>query len=179
VEFSFFRLDCSLDQSGTVDVQTASWSQGVTRQNCSAKLAELETMSGPHLRQLWSELAKNPRISGLRRELMIPLLAYNIQERIYGGLPPKVARELRKIGESLRSGSKIPTPAHNRFQPGTRLIRQWGGETHEVILHSDGYEYRGEPFSNLSEIAHKITRVRRSGPTFFGTKIATPRKAKP
>ena len=90
LEVSFFALDCSLDQSGTVDVPTASWSQGVTRQNCSAKLAELETMSGPDLRLLWSEVTKNSKISGLRRELMIPLLAYKIQERVHGGLPPKV-----------------------------------------------------------------------------------------
>jgi hypothetical protein len=103
------------DQSGTVDVQTGSWNQGVTRQNCSAKLAELETMSGSELRQLWSELTRNSKISGLRRELMIPLLAYKIQERIYGGLPPKVARELYKIGESLRSGSKLQTPIHDRL----------------------------------------------------------------
>ena len=160
-------------------MQTASWSRGVTRQNCSAKLAELETMSGPDLRQLWSEVTKNSKISGLRRELMIPLLAYKIQERIHGGLPPKVIRGLSKIGESLRSGSKIPTLAHNRFQPGTRLIRHWRGETHEVTLHADGFEYRGEHFSNLSEIARKITGVRRSGPAFFGTKIATPRRPKP
>lgn len=158
---------------------TASWSQGVSRQNCSAKLTELETLSGPELRQVWSDLTRNSKISGLRRELMIPLLAYKIQERVYGGLPLKVARELRKIGGSLRSGNKIKRPSHNRFQPGTRLIRQWGGETHEVTLNSDGYEYRGELFSNLSEIARKITGVRRSGPAFFGTKIATPRKPKP
>jgi hypothetical protein len=159
-------------------VPTTSWIQGVTRQNCSAKLTELETMSGPELRLLWSEVTKNSKISGLRRELMIPLLAYKIQERVYGGLPPKVIRELRKIGESLRSGAKVQTLAHNRLQPGTRLIRQWGGETHEVTIRADGYEYRGEHFSNLSEIARKITRVRRSGPAFFGTKIATPRKPK-
>ncbi len=110
---------------------------------------------------------------------MIPLLAYKIQERVYGGLPTKVIRELREIGESLRSGAKVQTLAHNRLQPGTRLIRQWGGETHEVTLHAEGYEYRGEHFSNLSEIARKITRVRRSGPAFFGTKIVSPRKPKP
>jgi hypothetical protein len=136
-------------------------------------------MSGPDLRLLWSEVTKNSKISGLRREVMIPLLAYKIQVRIYGGLPPKVIRELRKISESLRSGSKIPTLAHNRLQPSTRLIRQWGGETHEVALRADGFEYRSERFSNLSEIARKITGVRRSGPAFFGTKIATLRKAKP
>jgi len=135
-------------------------------------------MSGPELRQLWSGITKNSKISGLRRELMIPLLAYKVQESVHGGLPPKVIRELRKIGESLRSGSNIPTPVRNRFQPGTRLIRRWRGETHEVTLNADGFEYRGEHFSNLSEIARKITGVRRSGPAFFGTKIATPRKPK-
>jgi Protein of unknown function (DUF2924) len=136
-------------------------------------------MSGPDLRLIWSEVTKNSKISGLRPELMIPLLAYKIQERVHGGLPLEVIRELRKISESLRSGTKIQTPAHNRFQPGTRLIRLWGGETHEVTIHADGFEYRGESFSNLSEIARKITGVRRSGPAFFGTKIATSRKPKP
>ena len=99
-------------------------------------------MSGPERRQIWSELTKNSQVSGLRRELMIPLLAYKIQERIHGGPPPKVIRELRKISESLRSGSKIQTLAHNRFQPGTRLLREWGGQTHEVTLNTGGFEYQ-------------------------------------
>ncbi|MEO6924438.1 MAG: DUF2924 domain-containing protein [Acidobacteriaceae bacterium] len=128
--------------------------------------------------RLWLEMTHTRTASRLRRELMIPLLAYKTQEAIYGGLPANICRELCEISESLRRGDKVQTSTHRRFQPGTRLIRHWKDETHEVTLQTDGYEYRGEHFANLSEIARKITGTRWSGPAFFGTKPTVKRKPK-
>jgi hypothetical protein len=59
--------------------------------------------------------------------------------------------------------------------PGTRLVRSWGGETHSVLVLDEGFEYRGERFRSLSQIARTITSVRWSGPRFFGLK----RRSKP
>jgi Protein of unknown function (DUF2924) len=50
---------------------------------------------------------------------------------------------------------------------GTRLIRQWRGEPHEVTSTESGFEYRGTIYRSLSEIARKITGTRWSGPAFF------------
>jgi hypothetical protein len=39
-----------------------------------------------------------------------------------------------------------------------------------VTVLDDGFDFDGERFRSLSEIARKITDVRRSGPLFFGLK---------
>jgi len=39
-----------------------------------------------------------------------------------------------------------------------------------VTVLDDGFDFHGERFSSLSEIARKITGVRWSGPLFFGLK---------
>ena len=56
------------------------------------------------------------------------------------------------------------------IKPGTRLIRQWDGETHHVTVCEQGFEYKSERYRSLSEIARLITGTRWSGPLFFGLK---------
>jgi hypothetical protein len=53
------------------------------------------------------------------------------------------------------------------MKSGTRLIRQWRGEPHEIAATESGFEYRGAMYRSLSEIARKITGTRWSGPAFF------------
>ena len=100
---------------------------------------------------------------------MIPFLAYKIQERAHGGLGPRTRAELRRIARGLERppGSAEPR-TQRRIKPGTRLVRQWRGETHEVAVGESGFEYRGTDYRSLSEIARKITGTRWSGPAFFG-----------
>lgn len=57
-----------------------------------------------------------------------------------------------------------------RIKPGTRLIRQWEGQTHHVTVGEAGFEYNGERYKSLSVIARLITGTRWSGPLFFGLK---------
>ena len=60
------------------------------------------------------------------------------------------------------------------LKPGTRLVREWHGRAHAVIVLEDGFEYQGRRYPSLSWIATLITGTRWSGPVFFGLK---PRKA--
>lgn len=55
-------------------------------------------------------------------------------------------------------------------KPGTRLIREWQGETHEVMVLEDSFVWKGKAYSSLSRIARDITGTRWSGPAFFGLK---------
>ncbi|MCI0431136.1 MAG: DUF2924 domain-containing protein [Rhodospirillales bacterium] len=59
-------------------------------------------------------------------------------------------------------------PVAPRLKPGTRLLWRWGGETHQVTVLEQGFEYRGTTYGSLSEIARAITGSRWSGPAFFG-----------
>ena len=106
---------------------------------------------------------------------MIPFLAYRIQENAHGGLKPSTRSELRRIARGIEnpsaSSGQVLQP---RIKPGTQIIRQWRGETHEVVVIESGYQYRQASYQSLSEIARKITGTRWSGPAFFGLKASKP-----
>ena len=56
------------------------------------------------------------------------------------------------------------------LRPGTRLLREWRGATHEVLVVTHGFEHAGKTYKSLSAIARAITGTPWSGPAFFGTK---------
>ena len=108
------------------------------------------------------------------REILVPFLAYRIQENAHGGLKPIALAELRRIARALDKNRMSNGPVvRARIKTGTRLFRQWRGHTHEVFVTESGYEYRRVGYRSLSEIARKITGTRWSGPAFFGLKRAS------
>jgi hypothetical protein len=53
-------------------------------------------------------------------------------------------------------------------KPGTRLVREWNGQTQTVLVHADGVEWRGRRYRSLSVVARAITGAHWSGPRCFG-----------
>ena len=136
----------------------------------STKLQELPRLPRPELLALWRELFAQPAHPKLRRDLMIPILAYRIQENAYGGLKPSTRQSLQKLAANLEQNRKAPLLLTLQLKPGTKLLRQFQGEIHEVLVVDEGFEYRGKRYKTLSEIARQITGTRWSGPLFFGLK---------
>jgi hypothetical protein len=133
----------------------------------SRKLAELPDLSQQQLLDLWQKLYRRPAPVGLRRELLVPFLGYRIQELALGGLKPSTRAELKRIVKQARKPLLRPV---TRIKAGTRIVREWGGENHEVMVLESGFGYRKAVYRSLSEIARKITGTRWSGPAFFGLK---------
>ena len=136
----------------------------------TAKLQELPHLPRPKLLALWRELFAQPAHPRLRRNLMVPILAYRLQEQAYGGLKPSTRKRLQKLAaelEQYRRASLAPVP---QLRAGTRLLRQWQGQMHEVVVVDEGFDYRSKRYESLSEIARQITGTRWSGPLFFGLK---------
>ena len=136
-------------------------------------LVQLPTMEREALLKLWRDLFDRVPSPALRRETLIPMLAYRIQEKVFGGLKESTARKLRELAEECAVGK---TPIHRSLRPktGTRFIREHDGKLHEVTVLDTGYEYEGNIYRSLTEIAKVITGSKWSGPAFFGLK----RKAK-
>ncbi|MGA2981888.1 MAG: DUF2924 domain-containing protein [Terriglobales bacterium] len=137
------------------------------------RLAALPTMSKVALLDLWKQFFDSTPPSQLRRDLMIPILAYRIQEQAFGTLGARARERLRQLSQNFESGSDSPVTVAPRIRPGTRLVRQWGDQVHLVNVHSNGYEYQGTRYRSLSEIARLITGTRWSGPLFFGVTNGT------
>ena len=139
----------------------------------SSKIAQLRTLSRQQLLDMWQKLYQKAAPHGIRRELIVPFLAYRMQENVYGSLKPSTRSELRHLARSLeKSAGATELKIRPRLKPGTRLLRQWHGGTHEVVATASGYDYRGTSYRSLSKIACRITGTRWSGPAFFGLKKA-------
>jgi hypothetical protein len=137
----------------------------------SDQIAGLPAMNKAELLSIWAKNFSQAPPASLRKDLMVPILAYRIQEREYGGLANAARKRLREIAKSIHSGKQAQGRGSSSLHHGTRLIRSWKGEVHEVQVLNGNFTYRGRQFSNLSQIAREITGTRWSGPVFFGTKV--------
>ena len=133
----------------------------------SNQINRLRTLSRHELLDLWRTLYGRVAPRAIRREILVPFLAYKIQENAFGGLKPAIRVELRRMARALERNPSSKRLIRPRIKPGTRLFRQWRGQMHEVFVTESGYEYRGAGYRSLSEIARKVTGVRWSGPAFF------------
>jgi hypothetical protein len=129
----------------------------------AAELMRLEALTNFELRREWRRRHGMQPPKSLSRDLLLRGITYKIQERAFGGLSKSV---LRKLSEAPSNVVRPPTPV--RVKVGTRLVREWNGQTHTVLVHADGVEWRGKLYRSLSVVARKITGAHWSGPRFFG-----------
>lgn len=134
------------------------------------RISSLPGLSNIELRELWKQTFKSVAPLPMRRNLMIPILAYKIQEQAFMSLTAASRSRLRRLAQLFESDSSAAVIAVPGVKPGTRLVRQWRNEVHLVNVETKGYEYRGIHYQSLSEIARLITGTRWSGPAFFGLK---------
>jgi len=127
-------------------------------------LARLESLDRDALVAEWKKLNNQAPPLNLSRNMLLRAVAYQLQEKAFGGLGKSMRAQLRRIS----SGSDRGAPASPPLNPGTRLLREWHGVTHEVLVHADGIQYRGQNYRSLSEVAQVITGSKWSGPVFFG-----------
>jgi hypothetical protein len=103
----------------------------------------------------------------LSRDLLLRGITYKIQERAFGGIPKSVLRKLSDAASEAPWGvTRKAAPA--LVKSGTRLVREWNGQTHTVLVHGNGVEWRGKHYKSLSVVAREITGAHWSGPRFFG-----------
>jgi hypothetical protein len=94
-------------------------------------------------------------------------LAYKLQEQRGGGLS-------RSARGALRYAAQLPVveqgraPMPRKLTPGTRLVRDWHGVGHTVVVTETGFDYEGKSWKSLSGIAREITGTHWNGPRFFG-----------
>ena len=151
----------------------ASRSGAVARMDKSAidiaeTLVRLSALTIFELRDEWRRLHRMPPPMRLSRDLLIRAITYKLQERAYGGLSKATLRKLEQFeADPPIRGAAKPTPPIS-LKPGTRLVREWRGVSHTVLIHADGVEWRGRRYPSLSTVAREITGAHWSGPRFFG-----------
>jgi hypothetical protein len=135
-------------------------------------LKDLGTRDDDELKDRWRHLYGTEPPHKIHRSLLIPAIAYRMQENALGALKPSVRRHLMRVARNAADGRQVPDYPSLSLKPGTVLVRDWGGVTHQVKLLENGIIFRSKRYKSLSEVARVITGSRWSGPLFFGLKSA-------
>ncbi len=141
----------------------------------AVKLAALSDMSHANLRAEWRRLFRSHPPRHIRGDLLVLAIAWKIQENAHGGLTAAEIRRLTRIADDLKAHGRPSNDTAIRVKPGLKLVREWRGETHDVLVLENGFEWNGQCWRSLSAIAREITGTPWSGPRFFGLQ----RKAEP
>jgi len=139
-----------------------------TAASVSAKLQALPSMDYGMLQAEWRRLYRVEPPKRLGRELLMLGVGWKIQEQAFGGLRGRTKRMLTELSQTLAREGDVTRSRVTRLKPGTKLIREWHGKSHTVVVLEDGFEWRGRPWRSLSVIARTITGMHWSGPRFFG-----------
>ena len=141
------------------------------RQPAIPRLSELSTAGREELLSIWTAtLGKPPAALRTSRELLASALAWQLQERKFGGLTTATKRKLRVLARAHEGKKRSPQlpGASTNLRPGTVIKRQWRGAQHVVMVLADGFQHQGTVYGSLSHVAREITGTRWNGPAFFG-----------
>ena len=143
------------------------------------QLEGLATMSPARLRAEWRRLHRGqPLATGLTPSQLTRSIAWRLQEKMLGGLPPSKLRQLNRLAQQLDSNGELESASARTLKPGSQLVRHWHDDAYTVTVIDEGFEYDGQVYSSLTKIARRITGAAWSGPRFFGLKgKGAPREA--
>jgi len=142
-----------------------------TAATLAQRIAELPGLATRDLQQAWTAAWGAPPPKGARRRFLALGIAWRWQATLLGGPSRNLARRLTSLEAAARAGQTLNPdrpPSARQLLPGTRLVRDWRGERHEVHVVEGGFIWRGRTQKSLSAIASEIAGGRRNGPAFFG-----------
>lgn len=131
-------------------------------------LDSIAALEGAALASAWAETFAAP-MPEVAPSLLRRALAYERQERKFGGLPVVLRKQLEAVATCETTA--MPEPPV-KLKPGTRLMREWNGTMYSVLVTADGFDFAGRSWNSLTMIARQITGSHQSGPRFFGLKRA-------
>jgi hypothetical protein len=130
-----------------------------------AEISWLESLSTDQLREEWRRTHQTPPPKRLSRDMLLRGITYTMQVNAFGSMSKATLRKIQPAAEGAPTKTRQPRPS---FKPGTRLVREWHGVTHTVVILDKGIEWRGQRYRSLSVVAREITGAHWSGPRFFG-----------
>jgi len=128
-------------------------------------LNSLMVLDRSELIKLWEKYFGYPPPSRCGVEMLRGALAWQCQ---FEQLAREDKADVNRMLQRLQRAASVSTGAS--LTPGTRLLREWRGQTHHVTVLEGGYEYDGNNYKSLTAITRHITGMSWSGPKFFGLK---------
>lgn len=142
-------------------------------------IEELRQLSREELIGKWKKLFKTNSPQHARKDFLIKHIMWELQAKTQGGYSAQSKKQLDKLTDKLATMQEInendikettKQTLNLEIKAGTKLIREYKGEKHEVIALEKGFEYRDKQYKSLSGIAKEITGTQWNGKLFFGVK---------
>ncbi|MDR2723661.1 MAG: DUF2924 domain-containing protein [Holosporaceae bacterium] len=132
------------------------------------QIMALQNKTTKELHDLWDKMFSVPPAVASKQH-MIAKLAYRMQELAYGGLDEATENKIQAAVREISKPRKINEKPYKKFLPmlGTRIVKEYRGAMHEVMVVSNGFAYAGAIYSSLSAVAQKITGTKWNGYKFF------------
>jgi hypothetical protein len=149
------------------------------------EIARLRRLRTAELRAQYAELFGETTWSTNNRVWLIKRIAWRLQTLAEGGLSERARRRAAQLANEadLRVGPPRPSRTQSHLpllalasparrsetpRPGTILTRVYKGETLQVHVMEDGFDFEGVRYASLSALAKAITGSHCSGHRFFG-----------
>jgi hypothetical protein len=138
------------------------------------RIEALGDLDNVALRTAWQNAWRSAAPKGARKRFLMLGIAWKWQAEVFGGFGRELARRLSALEAQDRVSGRVDERgkpkaiAFARPLPGTKILRDWQGERHEVHVTEQGYLWRGKTYGSLSGAAKAMTGVSRNGPKFFG-----------
>ena len=135
------------------------------------ELSHLDGLDIQTLQDTWRRTFGRRPPAKLKSEFLRRALAYQTQEQHSGGLSRQALIRLKAWSKGTRGDEEFfaSPKASPLTKPGTRFVREWQNEMHEVLtIETGGFVYKAKTYRSLTEIARAITGTHQSGPRFFG-----------
>ena len=161
-------LDADIDSAGDAPIQTETRSTTSGAADLATRLVALPGTPHGALRAEWRRLYRSEPPKRVSRDLLELGIAWKLQERALGGMSAALKRRITDLTKTMEAKGDLARARAVTLKPGARLMREWRGETHDVRVLEDGFEWRGQRWRSLSAIAREITGTQWSGPRFFG-----------
>jgi hypothetical protein len=132
------------------DIQLAAVTAAVPADHSRAarelgkRLAALAELDYSELRVEWRRLYRAHPPKKMSRDLLELGVAWKLQEKALGGFGASLKRRLADLAQTMATRGDLVKARAVTLRPGARLVRQWHGETHEIVVLEDGYCWRGE-----------------------------------
>jgi hypothetical protein len=132
--------------------------------------SNITQLSIAELRQKWAKywgIKPHVRISPTMLEKS---LAFKLREARGDGIPAEQQKQLDQLITAYKRNPRFFDENLSELKPGVRLVKNYNGAHHSVLVRADGFEYCDKRYGSLSEIAFVITGTRWNGWVFFGLK---------
>lgn len=122
------------------------------------------------LKEKWKSLWGITPHKFIGQAMLEKSIAYKEQELLGEGLTKQHKERLDILVKQYKRNPNCFDDGRTPLKPGTRLVKNWQGKRHTVLVKSTGFDYNGTHYRSLSTIANTITGSRWNGYLFFGLK---------